>query len=325
MSLCARMRVAAVQTWPEAPQTPIAAAAAASSRSASLKTMNGLLPPSSRLTGLTRAAAAAWIALPVATEPVNEIASTSFAATTPAPTTSPRPWTTLNTPGGIPASSASSAIRTAAIGVCSAGFITTELPAASAPATKPSVKVGPFHGVIRPTTPSGSRIAYTANSGGTAGIVPSTFDGQPAKYSIELTAASTTNVVYPRSRPASRTSSSPNRSARSASRAASRRRRRSFSSGASRRQRPSSNAARAERTAASTSACEPAAATAICAPEAGSMTGIVAPSADGTAWPSMKWPNSGRRSTSAVAAERGYVVGSIACTAMSSPLETILN
>ena len=40
---------------PTAPQTPNLAAAAAASRSASGKTMNGLLPPSSRPTRLTRA------------------------------------------------------------------------------------------------------------------------------------------------------------------------------------------------------------------------------------------------------------------------------
>ena len=48
----------------------------AASRSASGKMIDGLLPPSSRLTRFTRAAAAAWIARPVWSEPVNVIAST---------------------------------------------------------------------------------------------------------------------------------------------------------------------------------------------------------------------------------------------------------
>ncbi len=78
-----------------APQTPIAAAA--SSRSASGNAISGLWPPSSKPICLTRLAAAAWMALPVATEPVNEIAS-SLRRDDPAPTTSPRPWTMLNTP-----------------------------------------------------------------------------------------------------------------------------------------------------------------------------------------------------------------------------------
>ena len=66
-----------VQTWPDAPHTPAIAAAEAASRSASGKMIDGLLPPSSRLTRFTRAAAAAWIARPVGFEPVNVIASTS--------------------------------------------------------------------------------------------------------------------------------------------------------------------------------------------------------------------------------------------------------
>jgi len=107
---------------------------------------------------LTRLAAAAWIAAPVATEPVKETASTSRAVTSAAPTVSPRPCTTLNTPGGIPASAATSAIITAAIGVCSAGFSTTQLPAARTPETNENTAVGPFHGVTSPTTPTGSRI-----------------------------------------------------------------------------------------------------------------------------------------------------------------------
>ncbi len=119
--------------------------------------MNGLLPPSSRLTRFTRRAAAAWMLRPVATDPVNDRASTAGCSTSAAPAVSPRPCTTLNTPGGIPASTASSAIRTAAIGVCSAGLSTTELPAASAAATNASTAVGPFHGVIIPITPIGSR------------------------------------------------------------------------------------------------------------------------------------------------------------------------
>ena len=61
-ALCTSTRVLHVQTWPEAPQTPIIAPAAAASRSASGKMIEGLLPPSSRHTRFTRRAAAAWIA-----------------------------------------------------------------------------------------------------------------------------------------------------------------------------------------------------------------------------------------------------------------------
>ena len=88
---------------------------------------------------------------------------------------------TLNTPGGRPASTAISAISTAAIGVCSAGLSTTELPAARAAATRAKTAVGPFHGMIMPTTPIGSRTTWTAYSAGTGGISPWILDGQPAK------------------------------------------------------------------------------------------------------------------------------------------------
>ena len=42
-------------------------------------------------------------------------------------------------------------------GVCSAGFKTTALPAASAGASfQAAIKIGKFHGMICPTTPNGS-------------------------------------------------------------------------------------------------------------------------------------------------------------------------
>ena len=145
-----------MQTWPDAIQTPIIAAAEAASRSASGKMMNGLFPPSSSCTGLTPLAAAAWIAAPVCREPVNEIMSTPGCSTSAAPA-SPSPWTMLRTPGGSPASRATSAISTAVIGVCSAGLRTTQLPAAIAAATKAKTADGPFHGTISPRTPLGSR------------------------------------------------------------------------------------------------------------------------------------------------------------------------
>ena len=78
-----------VHTWPEAPHTAAIEVADATSKSASGKTMNGLLPPSSNDTRLTRLAAAAWMALPVATEPVKEMASTSGCSTSAWPTVCP--------------------------------------------------------------------------------------------------------------------------------------------------------------------------------------------------------------------------------------------
>ena len=63
----------------------------------------------------------------------------------------------MKTPGGKPASRASSPIRIAVSGVSSAGFSTTVLPAARAGANpQPAIGIGKFHGTITPTTPSGS-------------------------------------------------------------------------------------------------------------------------------------------------------------------------
>ena len=66
---------------------------------------------------------------------------------------------TLNTPGGMPARSASSASASAENGVWLAGRITTVQPAASpGPALRVIMAVGKFHGVIAATTPTGSFI-----------------------------------------------------------------------------------------------------------------------------------------------------------------------
>jgi hypothetical protein len=43
------------------------------------------------------------------------------------------------------------------MGVCSAGLSTTLLPAASGNRAITAAAVGPFHGTIAPTTPTGSR------------------------------------------------------------------------------------------------------------------------------------------------------------------------
>ncbi len=70
--------------------------------SASAKTICGLLPPSSRVTGTAFCAAAAWTSAPVATEPVNDTWSTPGWPASAAPASSPRPVTTLSAPGGRP-------------------------------------------------------------------------------------------------------------------------------------------------------------------------------------------------------------------------------
>ena len=96
--------------------------------------MTGALPPSSRCVRFRCAAAACSTFLPVATSPVSETMRTPGWATNGAPTLSPRPSTTLTTPlGKISASSVAS--LSVVSGVCSEGFSTTALPAASAGAS----------------------------------------------------------------------------------------------------------------------------------------------------------------------------------------------
>ena len=76
------------------------------------------------------------------------------------------PVTTLSTPVGMPARSASSASASAENGVCVAGLITTVQPAASAGAhLRVIMAFGKFHGVIAATTPIGSLITTMRLSG----------------------------------------------------------------------------------------------------------------------------------------------------------------
>ena len=66
--------------------------------------------------------------------------------------------TTLNTPGGKPASSISCANSSVEAGACSAGLTTNVQPAASAGASFHDInRIGEFQGVIAPITPTGSR------------------------------------------------------------------------------------------------------------------------------------------------------------------------
>ena len=74
------------------------------------------LPPSSSSTPVMFAAAAAATFDSTAVDPVNAILSMSGCAARALPTAGPNPVTTLNTPGGNPASSISAASSTAEAG-----------------------------------------------------------------------------------------------------------------------------------------------------------------------------------------------------------------
>src|SRR5689334_6886436 len=94
---------------------------------------------------------------PVASEPVNATFATSGCSTSGAPTSGPKPVTTLTTPGGNPAASTSFMNSSTDADVNSEGLMTTVFPAASAGASFHVVSSkGEFHGTIAATTPSGS-------------------------------------------------------------------------------------------------------------------------------------------------------------------------
>src|SRR6201995_3240143 len=101
---CTRIRDRAQQSCPALSNTAYGAVAAAFSRSESAKMMLALLPPSSRVSRLTGFAQSAMIRWPTSVDPVNTILRTSGWSTSRCPTTLPLPGSTVNTPGGRPAS-----------------------------------------------------------------------------------------------------------------------------------------------------------------------------------------------------------------------------
>jgi hypothetical protein len=146
-----------MQVWPVAAKMPAITPFAAASRSASPNTMLADLPPSSRLTGARCPAAERATWMPVAVAPVNATLSTPGWLASGSPASAPKPVITLNTPGGKPAASTSRANSSVETGACSAGLTTNVHPAASAGASFHVISsTGEFHGVIAPTTPSGS-------------------------------------------------------------------------------------------------------------------------------------------------------------------------
>src|ERR1700685_2933136 len=119
--------------------------------------MSGDLPPSSNDTRFRLPADARMIDWPVRCEPVNATLSTSGCEASAAPAVSPKPGTTFTTPGGTPASRHNSARRSGDSGAFSAGVSTTVQPVASAgPIFQIDAESGPFHGMMAPTTPTGS-------------------------------------------------------------------------------------------------------------------------------------------------------------------------
>src|SRR5437867_9929842 len=149
-----------MQDWPPTRRYLMATApSTAATRSASSKTMNGALPPSSKLRRLICGAAPAMIARPVAVEPVNAIFLMSgWLSSSSWSVRAGLAVTTLKVPGGSPASSAMPAMASAVSGVAGDGFRTMLHPAARAGAIlRVTIVAGKFQGVTAATGPTGWR------------------------------------------------------------------------------------------------------------------------------------------------------------------------
>ncbi|MCY1422667.1 hypothetical protein D9M71_383590 [compost metagenome] len=134
--------------------------------------MKGALPPSSRDTFLMSLAHSAISWRPISVEPVKVSLRTMGLLVSSPPTSPAEPVTTLSTPFGMPARSASSARARAEYGVWDAGLSTMVQPAASAgPALRVIIAEGKFHGVMAAVTPMGCLITIRRLSGWWPGIM----------------------------------------------------------------------------------------------------------------------------------------------------------
>src|SRR5471032_1227789 len=160
-----KKRFTHTQVWPVLRNLEAMAPFTAASRSASSKTMNGALPPSSSETFFRVSAAWRISSLPTLVEPVNDSLRTTLEACNAPPIATASPETMLNTPAGMPACSASTARAKEDNGVSPDGLRIMVQPAASAgPTLRVTIARGKFHGVIAATTPTGSLITTMRES-----------------------------------------------------------------------------------------------------------------------------------------------------------------
>ena len=132
-------------------------ASTAASMSASGKTTQGALPPSSSDTLFMPPAAVLITVLPTSVEPVNATLLIPGCSASAWPATAPSPGTTFSTPSGSPASEQSLATSTIAHEVSSAGLRTMVHPATRAGAIfQKERSSGKFHGIMCAATPTGS-------------------------------------------------------------------------------------------------------------------------------------------------------------------------
>src|SRR5438552_2535127 len=108
--------------------------------------MNGALPPNSSDSFLMVGAHCCISTRPTSVEPVNVSLRTIGLEVISPPIAREAPVSTLNTPAGTPARSASTASASAEYGVASAGLTTIGQPAASAgPTLRVIIAAGKFH------------------------------------------------------------------------------------------------------------------------------------------------------------------------------------
>ena len=148
------------QHCPVLKHIPNATPSAASSRFASAKTICGFLPPNSKPSFLKLVSPDAHITFfPTAVDPVKEIMSICGFSHNAWPTIEPGPVTTFITPFGKPAAVKISAKINVVADVYSDGLATIVQPAAKIYGTlSHRIRKGKFQGVIKPTTPIGSRV-----------------------------------------------------------------------------------------------------------------------------------------------------------------------
>ena len=153
-------RLAAVHASPMLRIFASIAPSTAASRSASSKTRNGALPPSSIETRSTFSAACAISVRPTSVEPVKEsFLRRGSAISGPVVAPAEVAVITFSTPAGRPAAARICASASIDSGVCFAGLTTIVQPAATAgPILRVPIASGKFHGVISRHGPTGWRI-----------------------------------------------------------------------------------------------------------------------------------------------------------------------
>ena len=104
--------------------------------------------------------------IPTSYDPVKTIPSMPGLSSSSAPTVSPGPVTKFTTPSGIPTSRRTSTNFQPISGASDEGFMTTVLPATSAPdAGPPARAIGKLKGLMTAHTPWGLRIDRVCSAG----------------------------------------------------------------------------------------------------------------------------------------------------------------